>query len=173
MCSQVQWNHEPPNQSLNCGTLGKRRRLWVYLLYIRYLLIATCNHHKFDLIMQVHRNMCTPVYTCMIHVCLLHTSCVCYPHVMMYILFSVRKSIKSKLLSWWIYLHTFLAGLNKSLNHQSLWTFWGTATTGFSSYCNLGGAFLQLPQLPKPNSAGWNLLIIYLWFCKGSGFQTF
>ena len=90
MCSQVQWNHETPNQSLNCGTLGKRRRLWVYLLYIRYLLIATCNHHKFDLIMQVHRNMCTPVYTCMIHVCFLHTSCVCYPHVMMYILFSVH-----------------------------------------------------------------------------------
>ena len=31
MCLKVHWNHETPNQSLNCGTLGKRRRLWVQL----------------------------------------------------------------------------------------------------------------------------------------------
>ena len=31
MCLKVHWNHETPNQSLNCWTLGKRRRLWVIL----------------------------------------------------------------------------------------------------------------------------------------------
>ena len=36
MCLKVHWNHETPNQSLNCWTLGKRRRLWVNLL---------CLHH--------------------------------------------------------------------------------------------------------------------------------
>ena len=28
MCLKVHWNHETPNQPLNRGTLGKRRRLW-------------------------------------------------------------------------------------------------------------------------------------------------
>ena len=37
MCLKVHWNHATPNQSLNCGTLGKRRRLWVEL-HICYLI---------------------------------------------------------------------------------------------------------------------------------------
>ena len=32
--NKTQVNHEPPNQSLNCGTLGKQRRLWVNVPYI-------------------------------------------------------------------------------------------------------------------------------------------
>ena len=34
MCLKVHCNHETPNQSLNCGTLGKRRRLWVTIPYM-------------------------------------------------------------------------------------------------------------------------------------------
>ena len=52
MCLKVHWNHETPNQSLNCGTLGKRRRLWVnvgkysihgsYGNYCIFLLVSQC-----------------------------------------------------------------------------------------------------------------------------------
>ena len=41
MCSPVQWNHETPNQSLNCGTLGKRGRLWVIIVSCLLPLLKT------------------------------------------------------------------------------------------------------------------------------------
>ena len=40
MCLKVHCNHETPNQSLNCGTLGKRRRLWVVVVVVVVVLVV-------------------------------------------------------------------------------------------------------------------------------------
>ena len=42
MCLKVHWNNETPNQSLNCGTWGKRRRLWVQVPPLLAIFLAEC-----------------------------------------------------------------------------------------------------------------------------------
>ena len=45
---RLQWNHETPNQSLNCGALGKRRRLWEMLQQSKGTHIKSWNNQLYE-----------------------------------------------------------------------------------------------------------------------------